>query len=173
MARKPMFGHTFFGHNSAISGLIGLKIFKGVQETIIYWLVMRNLSYSAYFSFLIFGPLLVKKWAWPPRTPLFVWSLRTQPKSWPTGLTFWANRYLEIMFSKFSGVNQNSYIIFQVINRRIEELGISTVFLPLNTDKETLAKYATTLRSVFSVTLVYSEKIVSSLPSTRLCLKVK
>lgn len=36
----------------------------------------------------------------------------------------------------------------KVINRRIEELGISTVFLPLNTDKETLAKYATTLRGV-------------------------
>ena len=30
-----------------------------------------------------------------------VLNLKTQPKSWPT----WANRYLEIIFSKFSGAN--------------------------------------------------------------------
>ena len=44
MARMPIFGHTFFGHNSAISGPIRLKFFMGVQETIIYVLVMSNLS---------------------------------------------------------------------------------------------------------------------------------
>ena len=28
-----IFGQTFFGHNTAISGPIGLKFFMGVQET--------------------------------------------------------------------------------------------------------------------------------------------
>ena len=34
----PVFGHTFFGLNLAIFGpiLIGLKMFKGAYETIIY-----------------------------------------------------------------------------------------------------------------------------------------
>ena len=54
MAYMPIFGHTFFGHNSSISEPIGLKFLMGVQETIIYRLVMRNISYGAYFSFLIF-----------------------------------------------------------------------------------------------------------------------
>ena len=34
----------------------------------------------------------------------------------------------------------------QVINRRIRELGISTVFLPLNTPFEELQKYRPSLR---------------------------
>ena len=51
MVRMPIFGHTFFGHNSAISGPIGLKFFMGFQ-TIIYRLVMRNLRLrSLFFSF--------------------------------------------------------------------------------------------------------------------------
>ena len=50
MARMSIFGYMFFGHNSAIFGPIEL----GTQETIIYRLVVRNLSYDAYFSFLIF-----------------------------------------------------------------------------------------------------------------------
>ena len=50
------------------------------------------------FPFRFFESLLAGKWA-----PLMVWDLQTQPKSWPTGWTFCANRYLEIMFSKFSG----------------------------------------------------------------------
>ena len=32
----PIFGHTFFGHNSAIFGPAGLKILMGAQETISY-----------------------------------------------------------------------------------------------------------------------------------------
>ena len=37
------------------------------------------------------------------RAPLMVWGFQTQPKSWPTGWTVWANHYLEITFWKFSG----------------------------------------------------------------------
>ena len=48
----PIFGHQFFSYNSAIFGLIGLKISMGTQETIIHRLVMRNPSYDN------FGPLL-------------------------------------------------------------------------------------------------------------------
>ena len=36
---------------------------------------------------------------------LTVWVLQTQPKSWPSGLTFWVNCHLEILFSKFSVLN--------------------------------------------------------------------
>ena len=54
MARMPTFGHTFFGHNSASCWPIRLEIFMGTQETIIYRLVVRNSSYDAYFSVLIF-----------------------------------------------------------------------------------------------------------------------
>ena len=50
MARVPIFGHAFFGHHSAIFGLIGLTFFMGAQETIIYRLMMRNTSYGAYLE---------------------------------------------------------------------------------------------------------------------------
>ena len=33
------------------------------------------------------------------------------PKSWRTGWNFWANRYLEIDFSKFSGVNPSGWSV--------------------------------------------------------------
>ena len=100
-----IFGQTFFGHNSAIFEPIGLKLFIGTQKTIIYRLVVRNPSYDVFFPVLIFGTLLAGKWAWPPRVRLIVWSLQTRTKIWPTRWTFWVNRDLEIMFSKFSGVN--------------------------------------------------------------------
>ena len=61
MARMPIFGHMFCGHNSTISGSIGLKFCMGVQQTIIYRLVMRNLSYDAYFSVLIFWATFGRK----------------------------------------------------------------------------------------------------------------
>ena len=54
MAHMPIFWHTFFDHNSAIFGPIGLTFFMETKETIIHWLVVRNPSYDAYFSLLIF-----------------------------------------------------------------------------------------------------------------------
>ena len=62
-------------------------------------------SYDAYFSFSIFWATFGGKMGWPPHAPLMFWGLQTRPKSWPTWWTFWVNRYLDIMFSKFSGVN--------------------------------------------------------------------
>ena len=109
MARMPIFGHACFGHNSAIFWPIGLKILMVTQKTIIYRLVVINPSYDAYLSVLIFWPLLAGKWAW---------GLQTRPKSWPTGWTFRANRYLEIMFSKFSGVNPSLLTGIQEFNCR-------------------------------------------------------
>ena len=35
----------------------------------------------------------------------WAWDLETRPKSWLNGCTFRVNRYLENMFSKFSGLN--------------------------------------------------------------------
>ena len=49
------------------------------------------------FDFLTSVPLLDRKWAWPPHAPLMVQGLQAWPKSWPTGWTFWANHYLEII----------------------------------------------------------------------------
>ena len=54
MAWMPILKHTFFGRKSANFGPIGLKIFMETQEIIIYRLVVRNPSYDAYVSFLIF-----------------------------------------------------------------------------------------------------------------------
>ena len=50
----PIFGHTYFDHNSAIFGQIGLKIFMGTQETFIYRLLIENQSCDPYLSFLNF-----------------------------------------------------------------------------------------------------------------------
>ena len=38
------------------------------------------------------------------RKIILFWDVQNRPKSWPTGWTFRANHYLEIMFSKFSKV---------------------------------------------------------------------
>ena len=59
MAHMPIFGHTCFGHNSAIFGPIGLKLFMGAQETIICRLI--NPSNDAYFSFIIFWATFCRK----------------------------------------------------------------------------------------------------------------
>ena len=45
--------HAMFGHNAAIFGPIGQKIYMGTQQTIIYRLVMKNPGYDAYIEFLI------------------------------------------------------------------------------------------------------------------------
>ena len=70
---------------------------------------MRNSSYYAYFSFLFFWPLLEKNSRGHHTSHallfLIVWGLQTQPKSWLSGWTFWANLYLEIMLSKFLSLN--------------------------------------------------------------------
>ena len=36
-----------------------------------------------------------------PQVPLWVWGLKTRPKSWPNWWTFWVTCYLEIMFPTF------------------------------------------------------------------------
>ena len=38
------------------------------------------------------------------RKIILFWDVQNRPESWPTGWTFRANHYLEIMFSKFSKV---------------------------------------------------------------------
>ena len=69
MARMPMFGHTFFGHNSAFSGPIGLSFYgsSGDQYISIDWWWEIKVA-MLIFHFFIFGPLLAGKWAWPPVT---------------------------------------------------------------------------------------------------------
>ena len=82
MAR--IFGHTFFGHKSAIFRPIGLTTFLGTQETIFYRLVVRNPIYDAHFSFLNFWATFGGKMGVSTKRALIVLGLQTRPKSWPT-----------------------------------------------------------------------------------------
>ena len=50
-----IYGHTFFGHNSAIFKLIWLKFFLGTQGTIIYRLVVKNHDFDAFLKKSIFS----------------------------------------------------------------------------------------------------------------------
>ena len=60
----------------------------GVQETIIYRLVMRNLSLNTYFSFLICWATFGGKTGVATTRALMVWGLQTQPKVGPLGGPF-------------------------------------------------------------------------------------
>ena len=92
----------FLGYNSAIFGPIWLKVFKGVQETIIYWLVMKHLSCDAYFSFLIFWAHFCGENGRGPPKP-------TKKLADWVRWTFWVNSHLKIMLTKLSGVNPPLY----------------------------------------------------------------
>ena len=85
-----LFGHTFFGQIRRL-----LFIDRSWWGDIQFMMLI--------FHFWFFGSFLMRKWVWSPRAPLLVWGLQTRPKIWPTWWTFWANHYLEIRFSKFSG----------------------------------------------------------------------
>ena len=73
----PICRHTFFGHNSASFGLIGL---------LILWEFRRLLSsdelWEILFIILDFFTTLAEEWVWPPGKSLIAWGLKTQPKSW-------------------------------------------------------------------------------------------
>ena len=100
----PIFGHTVFGHNSANWA----EFFMGVQETDINRLLMRNLSYDAYFSFFYFWATFGGKTGVITTCTLYGLgppNLTKELAHWVVGWTFWANYYFEIMFTKFSGVN--------------------------------------------------------------------
>ena len=90
MTKKMVHKPTYLGISFlAIFGPIELKCLMGTQETnSIYRLVVRNPSYDAYFSFL--GHF---------------WQENGHGYYSTTGCTFWANHYLEIVFSKFARVN--------------------------------------------------------------------
>ena len=85
----------------------GLKIFMGTQETIIYRLVVWNPSYDAYFSVLIFLGHLLRGNGHQAR-PFWFGASKPDQKVRQLGgplAKSTLNRYLEVMFLKFSGVN--------------------------------------------------------------------
>ena len=97
-----------FCHNSVIFGTIELNFLWDwelkIPLFIDWWWGIQIMMII--FQFWFFGPHLAGKCALPSRVPLMDCGLQTRPKSsWPTGRTFWANHYLQIMFSKISGVN--------------------------------------------------------------------
>ena len=87
----------------------------GFQKTIIYRLVVRNLSYDAYFLF--FGPLFVGKWSPNPAKKLVHWvDLLDQPLkskivkslfSWIQGYVYKVIRNKFIDFTNIIQVNVN------------------------------------------------------------------
>ena len=72
------YGHTFFGHNSAILWPTGLNVFVELGKLLSMdcWWELNVMLLS--FWFRIFGPLLAGKRAWPPRRLLRVWGLKTE-----------------------------------------------------------------------------------------------
>ena len=62
-----IFGHTFFGHNSAIFWANRAEVFYGGSGDH-YLSIGEEKSKMLVFVFWFFGPLLAGKWAWPPRT---------------------------------------------------------------------------------------------------------
>ena len=66
---------------------------------------------------ILIGPFLLKN------ITVIVRGLQIWPKHWPTGCNFWANNYLEIMFSKFPGVTPlNIFIHVYILLTTIYEL---------------------------------------------------
>ena len=86
-----IYGHTFFGHNSAILWPIGLKCFLGAQETIIYRWVMRNHDLDTFLKKSIFGGKISRYYrvgAWWLTSCLLIFrhhrckSYRLRPRQW-------------------------------------------------------------------------------------------
>ena len=60
--------------------------------TIIYRSVLKNPGFGPYLSFSIFcAPCWGLKKGVAPQIPIWVWDLRTKPKSWPTWWTFFCH----------------------------------------------------------------------------------
>ena len=107
---------TWINHHPSID--IGLpsshKKFSPIGAHVHIW---AYVFWHTFFNFWFFGPLLAGKWAWPPHAPLMVRGLQTRPKIWPSGWTFCANRYLEIMFSKLIQPPQPILIYLTILNK--------------------------------------------------------
>ena len=96
-----IYGHTFFGYNSAICCLIGQKLFLVTQETIIYRLVMRNHECDAFLKKILFlaGKMGVATTVVPK--PKGFGALRPNQKVGPLGEPFGSIVNLETCFQKF------------------------------------------------------------------------
>ena len=98
------------GQTSAFSGHFWTnwaEIFMRVQKTIIYRLLLINPSCNAYVSFLNFWVTFGWKMGVAIVRPqmIGIGGFQTRLKSWPTGSNVWANKYLKIIFPKFSELN--------------------------------------------------------------------
>ena len=104
MARMHIIGGIRF---LAILGPLAnwTEFFIGAQETIIYRLVIRNPSCDAYFSYFIFWATFCGKIGVAATCSLNGLGPPNPTKKLIHWVAFSANHYLEITFSKFSGVN--------------------------------------------------------------------
>ena len=120
-----IYGHTFLGHNSAIC------------RPNIYRLVLRNNVFDAFLKEILF---LAGKWAWSTRWCQGVWDLKTRPKSWLIGWTFWVNRYPQKYFYKFLGLNPLTLLCMYLDHKQISTLGYGVKYHAIHC-KRTFGKF--------------------------------
>ena len=105
-----IFFRLFFGKRTSFCLKMGVARFKKSVRNFL-WELMRLLSIDWLWEitvlglichFRFFGPYVGPKMG-GPCPPIRVGGLKTQPKSWHTGWTFWVHHYLEILFQKFWG----------------------------------------------------------------------
>ena len=71
--------------------IIPYMAIHGIIDIWAYFFVHNSAIFDAFLKEILF---MAGKSAWPPRWCPGVWELKTRPKSWPYGRTFWVNRYL-------------------------------------------------------------------------------
>ena len=123
-----IFGHKFFGHNSAIFGQwpIEVKFFIGAQKTIIcYWSWEIQVLIFVFPFFATFGREMGGA---TTRTPnnLIIWGAQTQPNIWPDGWTFGVNCYLRIIFYKSSRAKK-SLLLLKATKQRVNNVCMNKV----------------------------------------------
>ena len=96
-----IFGHTFFGCNSAVFCPIGKKFFTVTQETIIYWLVVKNHAFNACLrEFLSRPDQKVGPMSWPLRSTVISKTCIRNFRAWNPQIT--QRHYLRIQIFHLS-----------------------------------------------------------------------
>ena len=97
----PIFGHTFFGHHSAIFGIIELNFLWGLRGLLSSIRGEKSKLLCLFFTF-YFLATFGGKWAWPSCAPLSIWG---QPGQIVVPLVgpFWPTTISKSCFWNFQG----------------------------------------------------------------------
>ena len=118
----PIFGLTFFGDNSIISGPISIKFCMKYQEYIIHWLLMRNLT------ILIF----VGNWACSPRGTKGSEASKPGQKVWSRGPTFGRSHRLLFQNRVFVNVEACNKCSYKRLTEREDDGGSEFTVIDLH-----------------------------------------